>query len=210
MLNRKKINIFLIVSIILLILVAIKFNYLEKIIDYKNVWINRNKSDDKAENDVNDYPEYIYETFIDKDENEVVIEMERKTGTINGEDIIFYEDTADPEVIYCHFYQGIVKSVDNEKIIFLVDKECKNADLNESFYDYKDVVDYEIEFDFYDYNTQHDEKFGIRDMITVNTVEIKDYTDLEKLTGKYLKIVDSEFRDNVTKILVKGLDFYIR
>ena len=210
MLNRKKVNVFLIVSIILLILVAIKFNYLEKIIEFKNVWINRNKSDDKAENDVNDYPEYIYETFIDKNGNEVVIEMKKKIGTVNGEDIIFYENTADPEVIYCHFYQGIIKSVDGEKIIFLVDKECKNADLNESFYDYKDVEDYEIEFDLSDYNTKHNEEFGIRDMIAINTVEIKDYTDLEKLIGKYLKIVDSEFRDNVTKILVKGLDFYIR
>jgi len=210
MLNRKKVNIFLVVSIVLLILIAVKFNYLEKIIDYKNDWINKNKSNDRAENDINDYPEYIYETFIDKDGNEVVIEMEKKTGTINGEDIIFYEDTAEPEVIYCHFYQGIIRSVDSEKMIFLVDKECKNADLNESFYDYQDVEDYEIEFNFNNYKTIHNEEFGIRDMIAINTVEIKDYKDFNKLIGKYLKVVDSEFRDNITKILVKGLDFYIR
>src|SRR3989304_4791776 len=165
MLNRKKVTIFLIISIVLLILVAIKFNYFEKIFEYKNIWINRDKSDDKTEND---YPEYIYETFIDKDGNEVVIEMERKTGTINGEDIIFYEDTVDPEVIYCHFYQGIVKSVDSVKIIFLVDKECKNADLNESFYDYKNVKDYEIEFDFCDYDSRSSDEFGTHYSIAIN------------------------------------------
>lgn len=207
MLDRKKVNIFLIISIILLVLVAVKFNYFEKIFEYKNIWTNGDKNDDKGEND---YPEYIYESFMDKDGNEVVIEMERKTGTLNGEDIIFYEDTNDSQVIYCHFYQGILKDVDTEKIIFLVDKECKNADLSSSFNDYKDVEDYEIKFFLSDYNTKHNKEFGIRDMIAINTIEIKDYKDLEKLVGKYLKVIDNVFKDNTTKILVKGLDFFIK
>ena len=207
MLDRKKVNIFLIISIILLVLVAVKFNYFEKIFEYKNIWTNGDKNDDKSEND---YPEYIYESFMDKDGNEVVIEMERKTGTLNGEDIIFYEDTNDSQIIYCHFYQGILKDVDTEKIIFLVDKECKNADLSSSFNDYKDVEDYEIKFFLSDYNTKHNKEFGIRDMIAINTIEIKDYKDLEKLVGKYLKVIDNVFKDNTTKILVKGLDFFIK
>ncbi len=207
--KRKKISTFLVIGFVLLILVIIKFNYLGKIINYRG-WFNGDKGIDKVKDDIDGYPEYVHEAFTDKNGNEVVIEMERKTGTIDGENIVFYEDTAEPEVIYCHFYQGIVESIDSEKILFLVDKECKNADLDESYYDYEDVKGYEIEFDFCDYNTLHNEKFGVRDMITINTVEIKDYTDLEELIGRYLKVVDSEFRDNVTKILVKGLDFYNR
>lgn len=209
MLKKKKIITFLIISIILLILVVIKFNYLEKIINYKNNWFNNGKGINKVKDNVDCYPEYIYETFTDKDGNEVVIKMERKSGLIDGEDIVFYEDTAESEVIYCHFYQGIVESVDGEKILFLVDKECKNADIGEHYHDYEDVKGYVIEFNFSDYNTLHNEKFGVRDMITIDTVEIKGYKDLEKLIGKYLKVVDSEFRDNVTKILVKGLDFIL-
>lgn len=207
MLDRKKVNIFLIIGIILLVLVAVKFNYFKKIFEYKNIWMSRDKSDDKTDNN---YPEYIYESFTDKDGNEVVIEMERKTGTLNGEDIIFYEDTNDSQVVYCHFYQGILKDVDSEKIIFLVDKECKNADPDSSLDDYKDVEDYEIKFFLSDYNTNHNKELGIRDMITINTIEIQNYSYLEKLIGKYLKIIDSEFKDNTTKILVKGLDIFIK
>lgn len=205
--DRKKVNIFLIISIVLLILVAIKFNYFGKIFEYKNIWINRNDSVDKTEND---YPEFIYESFVDKDGNEVVIEMEKKTGTINGEDIIFYEDTNESQVIYCHYYQGILKEVNDVKIVFLVDKECKNADLDETFNNYKDVENYEIKFYLSDYNTKHNEEFGIRDMITINTIEIKDITYLQKFVGKNLKIIDIKFKDNVTKILVKELDFFIK
>jgi hypothetical protein len=207
MLDRKKVNIFLIISIILLVLVAVKFNYFKKIFEYKNIWMSRDKIDDKTKND---YPEYIYESFMDKDGNEVVIEMERKTGTLNDENIIFYEDTNDSQVIYCHFYQGILKDVDSEKIVFLVDKECKNADLSSSFNDYKDVEDYEIKFFLSDYNTEHNEEFGIRDMISINTIEIKGYKDFEKLVNKYLKVIDTVFKENTTNILVKGLDFFIR
>ncbi|MDD5622498.1 MAG: hypothetical protein PHQ09_04965 [Actinomycetota bacterium] len=169
--------------------------------------MSRDKIDDKTKND---YPEYIYESFMDKDGNEVVIEMERKTGTLNDENIIFYEDTNDSQVIYCHFYQGILKDVDSEKIVFLVDKECKNADLSSSFNDYKDVEDYEIKFFLSDYNTEHNEEFGIRDMISINTIEIKGYKDFEKLVNKYLKVIDTVFKENTTNILVKGLDFFIR
>jgi len=207
MLNRKKINIFLIISIGLLILVVIKFNYLEKIFEYKNIWINRDKSDDKAEND---YPEYIYESFVDRDGNEVVIEMEKKTGTINGEDVIFYEDTSDSQVIYCHFYQGTLKEIDDETIVFLVDKECKNADLDESFNEYKDVEDYEIKFYLSDYNLKSLEAFITNCSIAINTNIVSNKQEIEKLIGKYMRIQNIKFRDIITKETIKNLDFYVK
>jgi len=207
MLNRKKVNIFLIISITILVIVAVKLNYLDKIFEYKSIWMSRDKSDDKTEND---YPEYIYESFMDKDGNEVVIEMERKTGTINGEDIVFYEDTNDSQVIYCHFYQGILKDVDSEKIIFLVDKECKNADLSSSFNDYKDVENYEMRFFLSNYNLKSSDEFITHCSIAINTNIVTNKKEIEKLIGKYMRIQNIEFKDIITKETIKNLDFYIR
>ena len=202
--DKKKVSIFLIASIIFLILVGIMFNYIGEIINYKNRVVDKIKDDD------DNSPEYIYETFLDKDKNEVVIEMEKKTGTMDGEDIVFYEDTSESEVIYCHFYQGIVQSVNGENVIFLVDKEYKNADLNESYYDYKDVDDYEIEFNLNDYRLKGSDEFGISDSIAINTNEIRDKNEIGRLKGKYITVQDTEFIDSMTKNIVKNLDFYIR
>jgi len=217
--NKKKVYIFLAISIVIILVVLIKFSYVEKFLDwyssriYENE-INRDDLGDASKqnklDDFDKYPQYIYETFLDKDGNEVVLKMERKVGSVDGEEIIFYEDTAEPDVIYCHFYKGTVKSVDDEKVVFLVDRECKNADPDTSYYDYRDVEDYEIEFNFDDYNLQGSEEFGIRDMIAINTDEIKSYKDIEKLIGKYMRACDAEFRDNSTKIICRSLDFFIK
>ncbi len=209
MLNKKKVIIFLTIGIALLVLIIVRFNYIEEIFNHLKGWFNRDKSIHKIEDDIDDYPEYIYETFLDKDGNEVVIEMEKKTGTIDGEDVIFFENTADTEVVYCHFYQGIISSVDDEKIIFLVDKECKNVDLDESYYDYKDVEDYEIEFIFNEYMFE-DVKSGVRDRIAINSNEIKSTKEIKKFIGQYIKVVDSSFIDNVSKVSSKSLDFCIK
>jgi len=210
MLNKKKVSIFLIISIVLLILTIIKFNYVEGIFNYVKDWINRNKNINKIENDIDDYPEYIYETFLDKDGNEVVIEMERRTGTIDGEDVIFYENAAEAEVIYCHFYQGIINSVDDEKIIFLVDKECKNVDLDKSYYDYEDVEDYEIEFNFDDYKSGSSNESLNSNSIFINSNEIGNRVEVEKLVGKYIVVQDFQFKDILTKSTANSLNFYTR
>jgi len=210
MLNKKKVSIFLIISIVLLILTIIKFNYVEGIFNYVKGWINRNKNINKIEDDIDDYPEYIYETFLDKDGNEVVIEMERRTGAIDGEDVIFYENTAEAEVVYCHFYQGVINSVDDEKIIFLVDKECKNVDLDKSYYDYEDVEDYEIEFNFDDYKSGSSNESLNSNSIFINSNEIGNRVEVEKLVGKYIVVQDFQFKDILTKSTANSLNFYTR
>ena len=210
MLNKKKVSIFLIISIVLLILTIIEFNYVEGIFNYVKDWINRNKKINKIEDDIDDYPEYIYETFLDKDGNEVVIEMERRTGTIDGEDAIFYENTAEAEVVYCHFYQGVINSVDDEKIIFLVDKECKNVDLDKSYYDYEDVEDYEIEFNFDDYKSGSSNESLNSNSIFINSNEIGNRVEVEKLVGKYIVVQDFQFKDILTKSTANSLNFYTR
>ncbi len=186
------------------------FGYAGKFLDWCSRGIYKNESSSDGQGDIDENPQYVYETFLDKDGNEVVLKMEKKAGTVDGEEIIFYEDTDEPDVIYCHFYKGTIKSVDDEKVVFWVDKECRNADLDASYYDYRDVEDYEIKFIFDDYDLEGSEEFGVRDMIAINTDEINSYKDLEKLIGKYIIACNAEFRDNSTKIICKSLDFFIK
>ncbi len=197
------------VSLIVLAAVVIKFNYFERVFDFITSLNNENSIAGNTENKLEEYPEHISETFQDKDGNDVQVEMARKTGTIDGEEITFYEDMAESEVIYYHFYKGFIKSVDEEKIIFMVQEEYRNADLNGSYYEYEDIEDYEIKFNFDDYQLENDEEYGIRDMITINTEEIKSFKDLEKLIGKHIKVSESKFKDSIFKIINKGLDFYV-
>ena len=77
--------------------------------------------------------------------------MEKRIGTMDGEEVVFYEDTIGSEVIYYNFYKGVIQSVDNEKIVFIVREECLNADSEDSFYEYVKVEDYELIFYFDDY-----------------------------------------------------------
>ena len=210
MMNRKKVSIFLIISMVLIVVALIKFNYAEKIINYIRDWNSRNKTINKTEDDINNYPEKLYEAFLDEDGNEVVVGMERKIGTIDGENVIFYENRDEAEIVYCHFYQGTVKSINDEKIIFLVDKECKNADLDESYYDYKDVEDYELELNLNEYNLESSDESESCYSIFINSNKTSNMTEIEKLMGKYIVVQDFEFVDIITKDVIKSLDFYIK
>ena len=192
------------------IIMLIYFGYAGKFLDWCSRGIYKNEASSGSKGDIDENPQYVYETFLDKDGNEVVLKMEKKAGTVDGEEIIFYEDVTPPDVIYCHFYKGTIKSVDDEKVVFWVDKECRNADLDASYYDYRDVEDYEIKFIFDDYDLEGSEEFGTCDSIAINTDEIKSYKDLEKLIGKYIRVQDAKFRDSATKIIHKGLDFYVK
>ncbi len=99
MINRKRVYSLLAISLIALVTIAIKFNYFERIFDFITGLDNENSIADSRENRLEEYPEHISETFQDKDGNDVLVEMARKTGTIDGEEIIFYEDIVCSEVI---------------------------------------------------------------------------------------------------------------
>ena len=114
MTRRKIINIFLLISIILLILAMIRFDLFGRLIRYAE----RYNSQKQNTEDDSEYPDHIYETFTDGEGKEISVKMEKKTGTIDGEEIIFYEDTVGSEVIYCHFYKGVLENVDNNSCYF--------------------------------------------------------------------------------------------
>jgi len=204
MIKRRIINIFIVSSIVILVLVLIRTGLMERAISpLKDLLPSDGTEMEKQE----DHPEYIYETFIDGEGNEVSVKMERKMGTIDGEEVIFYEDTIDSEVIYYRFYKGVISDVDNEKIIFIVDKECLDGDPEDSFYDYEDVEDYELVFYLDEYFTDTDD-IDLKEIISINSNEVDSYKEIESLIGKYIRIQDSKFKDWLNKKMYKGLDLY--
>jgi len=206
MTRRKIINIFLLVSIILLILAVIRFDLFGRLVSYAE----RYNSQKQITEDDGEYPDHIYETFTDSEGKEVSVKMEKKTGTIDGEEVIFYEDTVGSEVIKYNFYKGTVKTVDSEKVVFLVDKECLNADPDDSFYEYIEVEDYGLTFYFKDYSINQNDSTGLMDLIAINTNKIDSFNDIKFLIGKYIRIQQVEFKDWLTKSNYKGLDFYLK
>jgi len=205
MTRRKIINLFLLVSIVLLVLAVIRFDLFGRLIKYAERYnsLKQNVEDD------NEYPDHIYETFIDGEGKEISVKMEKKTGTIDGEEVIFYEDTMGSEVVKYNFYKGTVKTVDSEKIVILVDKECLSADPEDSFYHYTEVEEYELDFYFKDYFINQNNSTGLMDLIAINTNRIDSFNDVEFLIGKYIRIQQVEFKDWLTKSNYKGLDFYL-
>ncbi|MCD4670827.1 MAG: hypothetical protein K8S14_10320 [Actinomycetia bacterium] len=205
MVKRRIINIFIVFSIIILVLVLIRTGLMERAIGLVK---DRLSSDGDGAEEKDDYPEYIYETFIDGEGNEVSVKMERKTGTIDGEEVVFYEDTVGSEVIYYRFYKGVISDVDDEKIVFIVDKECLDGDPEDSFFDYEDVEDYELIFYLDEYGSENIN--GINDRISVNTEMISSTMDLIKIRGKNVRVCDSRYKDPISKCISNQLDFFSR
>jgi len=193
MADKKVINILVIFSIIILIFVLIKIDLPQKIINF----FKSKKSNNQYEVD-------------NGDGKEVSIEMEKKTGTIDGEEIVFYEDTIGSEVIYYRFYKGTITDVDKGKIIFLVDKECLNGKPEDQYYEYEDVEDYKLVFylgDYIDYISEN-VNYGIKDRISINTKSIDDFSNLEEIIDKNLRVCDSMYKDPISNCISKQIDFF--
>jgi hypothetical protein len=199
--KRVSINIFLFSSLVILILVLIRIGAAEKIL---NIVTERINSD---ENISEDYPEYIYETFVDGNGDEVSVKMEKKTGTLDGEEVVFYEDTIGSEVIFYHFYKGFIEDVDSKKIVFVVKEECLNADPEASFYEYRKVEEYKLVFYLDDYPYK-DNILETENRISVNTELIKSLEDIKRIKNKILRICFSKYKDPISGNFHKQLDFY--
>ena len=116
--SRKIINIILVACIAVGIVFIIKFDVFGKIENRINEEKIRNETLNKAEEAFADEPEFITETFTDKNGNEIVIEYKKRVFTDGetGEEILMYEDTAEPIRIYDNFYKGIIKKIEDNKI----------------------------------------------------------------------------------------------
>jgi hypothetical protein len=206
MTRRKIINIFLLVSIVLLILAAIRFDLFGRLIGYAE----RYNSQKQITEDDSEYPDHIYETFTDGEGKEISVKMEKKTGTIDGEEVIFYEDTLGSEVTMFNIYKGILINVNEQGITLLVDQECIDTNPEESFYEYEDIEDYRINFKYEDYYFEYEDKFNNSYMIFINTTMITELKDISILKNNYIRVIDSEFLSSIKKKPIKSLDFYYR
>jgi len=200
--KRKVINIVLIACIAIGIFFVIKFDLIKKVED--KIHQQKIKNETSAKNDES---ELIKETFIDKDGNEVVVEMKKIVvkDEETGEEVVMYEDTAETKIIHDYMYKGTVEKIENNKVYFAVDKKSKNGS-----YFCEEVKDYQIIFDLSNYNTEVDTsvEYFVCDHLTLDFKDLDSIEDLKKLVGKYIRVQDSKYEDFYTCEEYKVLNFF--
>jgi len=212
--KRKIINIVLVVCIAIGIFFVIKFNLIGKIENI--IYQQKIKNEISAETDEKypDEPELIKETFINKDGNEIVVEMRKIVvkDEDTGQEVLMYEDTAEPKIIYIRAYKGKIERIEESRIYFIVDKEFKEPKFGSgtTSYNFEDVGDYKIIFDLDSYNLEVDASVGyfVCDHLNLDFKDLASIEDLEKAVGKYIRVQDSKYEDFYTGENYKVLSFF--
>jgi len=202
--KRKIINIVLAVCIIVVIFFLIKYDVMGRLYDIINLQVDQNKSgpvDDDAQDKI------IYETVLDEDGNEFVIEMEKIiVEDEDGNEVEMYVDTAEPIIIYDYMYKGKITKIEDNKIYFTVDLEVKEG----TEHSFENVKDYEIIFDIDTYNLEFDSnsQYSVNDSLVYEYEIFHKADDLQGLVGKYLRATDTALEDNYTGKKYKSLTFF--
>lgn len=149
---RKK-KIIIIVVVALFVLVGIFFFMRFGVIGIIRNAISRYVVQDKAEPEEEGPEELKYETFLDKDGNEFVVEYRKQifTDLITGDEVEMWSETAERTIIYSNTYEGRIEKIEDNKIFFIVDFEVK-----EDPYIVENVKDYLVVFDIDTYDFESD------------------------------------------------------
>ena len=212
--KRKIINIVLVVCIVIGIFFVIKFDLVGKIENKINQQKIKNEILVKTNEKYPDEPELITETFIDKDGNEVVVEMRKIVvkDENTGQELLMYEDTEEPKIIYIGAYKGKIERIEDSRIYFIVDKEFREPGFGSgtASYNFEDVGDYRIIFDLGSYNLEVDTSVGyfVCDHLNLDFKDLASIEDLEKVVGKYIRVQDSKYRDYYTGEDYRVLSFF--
>ncbi len=203
--NWKIINIIIIACVIIGLFFLVKFDVMGKLYDT----IEHEKKLNKAIQEKDDVQgEIIYKTFIDKDGNEIVVEME-KTLVLdeNGNEVEIYVDTAEAIIIWERSYRGRVIKINDNKIYFNVDLEEKEG----TKHSFKNVDNYEIVFDINKYDLEHDLEVGysVYDDLIYDYKPFYSAEDLQNIVGEYLRVTDTGFEDSYTGENYKALCFWV-
>ena len=202
--KRIIINIILVTCIIAGILFLIRYDVMGRLYDVINRQVAQNKSDQVNGDDPE---EIIYETVLDGDGNEFVIEMEKiVVEDEDGNEVEMYVDTAEPIIIYDYMYKGKITKIKDSKIYFTVDLEVKEG----TDHSFENVKDYEIIFDIDSYNLEFDtsSEYSVNDSLVYNYEIFYKAEDLQDIVGKYLRVTDTGLEDNYTGEKYKSLTFF--
>ncbi len=205
LMNKRKItNIALIVCTIIGIFFLIKYDVIGKLYDIIDLQVAQNKSGQESDGT---RKEKIYETVLDEDGNEFIIEMEKIiVEDEEGNEVEMYVDTAEPIIIYDHMYKGEITKIEYNKIYFTVDLEIKEG----TDHSFENVKDYEIIFDIDTYNLEfdHNSEYSVNDSLVYNYECFYKADDLQDIVGKYLRVTDTGLEDNYTGKRYKSLTFF--
>jgi len=204
--KRKIINITLIVCTIVGIFFLIKYDVIGRLYDIIDLQVAQNKSGQESDGA---RKEKIYETVLDEDGNEFVIEMEKIiVKDEDGNEIEMYVDSVEPIIIYDHMYKGEITMIEDNKIYFSVDLEVKEG----TDHSFENVKDYEIVFDIDTYNLEFDpnSEYSVNDSLVYDYECFYKADDLQDIVGKYLRVTDTVLEDNYTGKRYKSLTFFIK
>ena len=204
--KRKIINITLIACTIIGIFFLIKYDVIGRLYDIIDLQVAQNKSGQESDGA---RKEKIYETVLDEDGNEFVIEMEKIiVKDEDGNEIEMYVDSVEPIIIYDHMYKGEITKIEDNKIYFSVDLEVKEG----TDHSFENVKDYEIVFDIDTYNLEFDpnSEYSVNDSLVYDYECFYKADDLQDIVGKYLRVTDTVLEDNYTGKRYKSLTFFIK
>ena len=199
--KRRIINIALVITMAISVFLTVKFDIVGRIKNTISQQVVQNKAEKAVQEDL------IYETSLDKDGNEYLVEMKKTTGEDeDGNKMEFYADTAEAKIIYSNMYKGTIEKIEDNKIYFMVDKKSKNGS-----YFCEDVEDYEIVFDIdtYDFKSDPISHYWV-DSLCFDYKDFYSAGELKFLVGESLRVQDSMSEDCYTGDRYKILDFYLQ
>ena len=211
----KKRSIIIIVIVISIgIFFMVKFDLVRKIENKIYLQKIKNETLTEANEKYADEPELVAETFTDKYGNEIVVKMEKIVvkDENTGQEVLMYEDIAEPEILYVKSYEGKIETIEDNKIFYAVDKEFKKSifGIGTDNYNFEDVKDYQIIYDIESYNLDFDKtvEYFVCDHLNLDFKDLDSIDDFENLVGKYVRLQDSKFRDYYTGEEYKVLSFF--
>ena len=203
--RKKRIRIIVVVGIVFVLLAGlfflVKYDVMGKLYDV-TFGHSQEEEDVEARGDI------IHETILDKDGNEIVIEMKKVVvEDEDGNKVEMYVDTAEPIIIEDNIYKGEITKIEDNKIYFMVDKEGNIAD--EFMFDV--VEDYEIVIDVntLDLEADSSDPYPLIDYLSFGQDLLYSAADLVDMIGKSLRVQNILIEDYHTGEEYRSIVFYL-